>query len=60
MRSKRWILVAAASFLLLVFIAIINGKGKLVANLEGNEFSAQQLGDLVQQVLTPSIRKTAQ
>jgi protein SCO1 len=40
--------------------AIINGKGKLVANLEGNEFSAQQLGDLVQQVLTPSIRKTAQ
>jgi protein SCO1 len=40
--------------------AIINGKGKLVANLEGNEFSAQQLGDLVQQVLTASLRKTAQ
>jgi protein SCO1 len=32
--------------------AIINSKGKLVANLEGNEFSAQQLGDFVQQVLT--------
>jgi protein SCO1 len=40
--------------------AIINGKGKLVANLEGNEFSAQQLGDLVHQVLTASVRKTAQ
>ena len=31
--------------------AIINQKGKLVSNLEGNEFSAQQLGDLVQMVL---------
>jgi protein SCO1/2 len=40
--------------------AIINRKGKLVANLEGNEFSAQQLGDLVQQVLTANVRKTAQ
>ena len=40
--------------------AIINRKGKLVANLEGNEFSAQQLGDLVQQILTASVRKTAQ
>ena len=40
--------------------AIINGKGKLIANLEGNEFSAQQLGDLVQQILTASVRKTAQ
>ena len=39
--------------------AIINGKGKLVANLEGNEFSAQQLGDLVQQVLTTKVRETA-
>jgi len=27
--------------------AIIDRKGKLVANLEGNEFSAQQLGDFV-------------
>ena len=32
--------------------AIIDRKGKLVANLEGNEFSAQQLGDLVEAVLT--------
>jgi len=32
--------------------AIINRKGRLVANLEGNEFSAQQLGDLVEAVLT--------
>ncbi|HKW19619.1 MAG TPA: SCO family protein [Terriglobales bacterium] len=40
--------------------AIINRKGKLVANLEGNEFSAQQLGDLVQQVLTASFEKAAQ
>lgn len=39
--------------------AIIDGKGKLVANLEGNEFSARQLGDLVQQILTASLRKTA-
>ena len=31
--------------------AIINRKGKLVANLEGNEFSAQQLGDLMQEIL---------
>jgi len=30
---------------------IINRKGKLVANLEGNEFSAKQLGDYVQEVL---------
>jgi protein SCO1 len=31
---------------------IINQKGRLVSNLEGNEFSAQQLGDLVETVLT--------
>jgi protein SCO1 len=36
---------------------IINRNGKLAANLEGNEFSAQQLGDLVQWVLPPRIRK---
>jgi protein SCO1/2 len=30
---------------------IINQKGRLVSNLEGNEFSAQQLGDLVEMVL---------
>jgi protein SCO1 len=30
---------------------VIDRKGKLVANLEGNEFTADQLGDLVQAVL---------
>jgi len=33
--------------------AVIDQKGKLVANLEGNEFSAQQLGDLVESVVKP-------
>jgi len=32
--------------------AVINRHGKLVANLEGNEFSANQLGDLLQTVLS--------
>jgi protein SCO1 len=32
--------------------AIIDRQGRLVANIEGNEFTAQQLGDLVQTVLT--------
>ncbi len=31
--------------------AVIDRDGKLVANLEGNDFSAQQLGDLVETVL---------
>ena len=31
--------------------AVIDRKGRLVANLEGNEFSPEQLGDLVQAVL---------
>jgi protein SCO1/2 len=31
--------------------AIIDRHGRLVANLEGNEFTAQQLGDLVKTVL---------
>jgi protein SCO1/2 len=30
---------------------ILDRRGDLVANLEGNEFTAQQLGDLVQTVL---------
>lgn len=34
--------------------AIIDGRGRLVANLEGNEFTARQLGDLVQTVLAHS------
>jgi hypothetical protein len=32
--------------------AIINRQGKLVANLEGNQFTAEQLGDLAQTVLS--------
>lgn len=31
--------------------AVIDRSGKLVANIEGNEYSAEQLGDLVQTVL---------
>jgi len=38
--------------------AIINRNGKLVANLEGNEFSAQQLGDLMQEVLANGTLET--
>jgi protein SCO1/2 len=34
--------------------AIIDPSGRLVANLEGNEFTADQLGDLVQTVLDPT------
>lgn len=37
--------------------AIINREGKLVANLEGNEFSAQQLGDLMQEFLDNGLFK---
>jgi protein SCO1/2 len=33
--------------------ALIDRSGKLVANLEGNQFSADQLGDLAQSVLGP-------
>ena len=32
--------------------ALIDRRGRLVANLEGNEFTAEQLGDLVKTVLT--------
>jgi protein SCO1/2 len=38
--------------------AIINRDGKLASNLEGNEFSAQQLGDLVEAVLTDKVAET--
>jgi protein SCO1/2 len=31
--------------------AVIDGQGRLVANIEGNQFTADQLGDLVQTVL---------
>ena len=33
---------------------IIDRQGKLAANLEGNDFTAQQLGDLVETVLAGS------
>jgi protein SCO1 len=32
--------------------AVIDSQGKLVANLEGNEFSADQLGDLIQSIMS--------
>jgi protein SCO1/2 len=32
---------------------IVDRRGKLAANLEGNDFTAQQLGDLVQTVMAP-------
>jgi protein SCO1/2 len=31
--------------------AVIDRTGKLVANIEGNQYSPEQLGDLVQTVL---------
>ena len=34
---------------------VIDREGKLAANLEGNQFSAQQLGDVVESVLQPSL-----
>ena len=33
--------------------AVIDRHGRLVANIEGNQFTAEQLGDLVQSVLGP-------
>ena len=33
---------------------VIDRDGRLAANLEGNEYSAQQLGDLIASVLTPA------
>ena len=36
--------------------AIIDRQGKLVANIEGNQFTADQLGDLTQTVLNPNKR----
>ena len=34
--------------------AVIDRQGKLVANLEGNQFTAEQLGDLVETVISRS------
>jgi hypothetical protein len=33
---------------------IVARDGKLIANIEGNEFTAQQLADLLQTVLDPA------
>ena len=33
--------------------AVVDRQGRLVANLEGNQFTAAQLGDLVERTLTP-------
>ena len=38
--------------------AIIDRQGKLVANIEGNQFTADQLGDLMESVLDPRNRKS--
>jgi protein SCO1/2 len=35
-----------------VHTAVIDRHGRVVANLEGNEFSAEQLGELIKTVLT--------
>jgi protein SCO1/2 len=39
--------------------AVIDRDGKLVANLEGNQFTAVQLGDLVEATLTQGNRLQA-
>jgi protein SCO1/2 len=36
--------------------AIINRQGRLAANIEGNQFTADQLGDLVKTFLESSTR----
>ena len=37
--------------------ALIDRQGRLVANIEGNQFTADQLGDLTQAVLNPTTRR---
>jgi hypothetical protein len=39
---------------------IIDRNGKLAANLEGNDFTSQQLGDMVQTVMTPALEHSSQ
>jgi protein SCO1/2 len=39
---------------------IIDRRGRLAANLEGNQFTARQLGDLVQTILDKSELSTSQ
>ena len=34
--------------------AILDGEGKLAANLEGNQFTAEQLGDLAESLMNPA------
>jgi len=38
--------------------AIIDRQGKLVANIEGNQFTANQLGDLTEAVLDRKERRS--
>jgi protein SCO1/2 len=38
--------------------AIIDRQGKLVANIEGNQFTANQLGDLTEAVLKGKERRS--
>jgi protein SCO1/2 len=33
---------------------VIDRKGRLAANLEGNDFTSQELGDVVQTVMAPA------
>ena len=37
-----------------LYTVIVARDGKLIANLEGNEFTAQQFADLLQTVLDPA------
>jgi protein SCO1/2 len=39
---------------------IIDRNGKLAANLEGNDFTSQQLGDMAQTVMTPALEHSSQ
>jgi protein SCO1/2 len=39
--------------------AVINRERKLVANIEGNQYSAEQLGDLVETVLEGQQKRQA-
>jgi protein SCO1/2 len=39
--------------------AVINRERKLVANIEGNQYSAEQLGDLVETVLAGQQKRQA-
>ena len=42
------------AFIHALHTVVIDRKGRLAANIEGNHYTAQQLGDLVESVLTPA------